>query len=234
MSQGRRGLANRTFPVILSAPSGGGKTTIARMLGERRDDIAFSISATTRPPRHYEQDGRDYWFVPEDEFLRMTYEGELVEWARVHGNLYGTPLANLDRAVEAGKYLVLDIDVQGARQVRERVPDAVLIFILPPSGSVLADRLLGRGSEDHEAMRRRLSNAGDEIATASEFDYVITNADLEATVDAVEAILAAESRRGTRIPGLADEIARLRGEVAALLAADAAALTETPQQESDR
>lgn len=216
------GLPSRTFPLILSAPSGGGKTTIARMLGARRDDIAFSVSATTRAPRHYEQDGRDYWFVPEEEFLRMTYEGELVEWARVHGNLYGTPLANLDRAVEEGKYLVLDIDIQGARQVRARVPEAVLVFVLPPSGSVLADRLLGRGSEDREAMRRRLSNAGEEIEAAAEFDYVVTNEDLEATVDAVEAILAAESRRASRLPGLAGEIRRLHDEVRSLLAADAA------------
>jgi guanylate kinase len=216
------GLPSRTFPVILSAPSGGGKTTIARMLGARRGDIAFSVSATTRAPRHYEADGRDYWFVPEDEFLRMVVEGELVEWARVHGNLYGTPRANLDRAVAEGKYLVLDIDIQGARQVRKRVPEAVLVFILPPSGSVLADRLLGRGSEDREALRRRLSNAGEEIEAAAEFDYVVTNQDLEATVDAVEAILAAESRRASRLPGLADEVRRLRAEVADLLRADMA------------
>lgn len=216
------GLPSRTFPVILSAPSGGGKTTIARMLGARRGDIAFSVSATTRAPRHYEAEGRDYWFVAEDEFLRMVVEGELVEWARVHGNLYGTPRANLDRAVAEGKYLVLDIDIQGARQVRKRVPEAVLVFILPPSGSVLADRLLGRGSEDREALRRRLSNAGEEIEAAAEFDYVVTNQDLEATVDAVEAILAAESRRASRLPGLADEVRRLRAEVDDLLRADMA------------
>lgn len=216
------GLSSRTFPVILSAPSGGGKTTIARMLGARRGDIAFSVSATTRAPRHYEADGRDYWFVPEDEFLRMVVEGELVEWARVHGNLYGTPRANLDRAVAERKYLVLDIDIQGARQVRKRVPEAVLVFILPPSGSVLADRLLGRGSEDREALRRRLSNAGEEIEAAAEFDYVVTNQDLEATVDAVEAILAAEGRRAPRLPGLADEVRRLRAEVDDLLRADMA------------
>ena len=216
------GLPSRTFPVILSAPSGGGKTTIARMLGRRRGDIAFSVSATTRAPRRQEADGRDYWFVEPDEFRRMAEAGELVEWAEVHGNFYGTPRANLDRAVEAGKYLILDIDIQGARQVRERVPEAVLVFILPPSGSVLADRLLGRGSEDREALRRRLANAGEEIEAAAEFDYVVTNQELEATVDAVEAILAAESRRASRLPGLAEEIRRLRAEVGDLLRADAA------------
>ena len=207
------GLPGRTFPVILSAPSGGGKTTVARMLGRRRGDIAFSVSATTRAPRRHEADGRDYWFVEPDEFRRMADSGELVEWAEVHGNLYGTPRANLDRAVEAGKYLILDIDIQGARQVRERVPDAVLVFILPPSGSVLAERLAGRGSEDREALLRRLGNARDEIAAAAEFEYLLVNHDLEATVDAVEAILAAESRRAHRLGGLPDEIRRLRGEV---------------------
>ena len=210
-------LPGRTFPVILSAPSGGGKTTVARMLGRRRGDIAFSVSATTRAPRRHEADGRDYWFVEPDEFRRMADSGELVEWAEVHGNLYGTPRANLERAVQAGKYLILDINIQGARQVRERVREAVLVFILPPSGSVLADRLLGRGSEDREALRRRLGNARDEIAAAAEFDYVVVNHDLEATVDAVEAILAAESCRAGRLPGLVDEIRRLRGEVDDLL-----------------
>lgn len=220
MSARPRGLPSRTFPVILAAPSGGGKTTVARALGERRTDVAFSISATTRAPRHYEQDGRDYWFVSPEEFRRMADSGELVEWAEVHGNLYGTPRRNLEEAVRAGKYLVLDIDVQGARQVREAVPDAVLIFILPPSGSVLADRLLGRGSEDPEAQRRRLANAGREIACAVEFDYVVMNQDLDATVDAVEAILAAESHRARRIPSLDEEVERLCGEVRERLAAE--------------
>lgn len=208
-----RVLPSRTFPVILAAPSGGGKTTVARLLRERRDDVAFSISATTRAPRHYEKDGRDYWFVSGEEFRRMADSGELVEWAEVHGNLYGTPRRNLEEAADRGIYLLLDIDVQGARQVRERVPEAVLVFILPPSGDTLAERLLGRGSEDEAARRRRLANARGELAEAREFDYVVLNDDLEATVDAIEEILAAESRRVSRIPVLDGEIERLDAEI---------------------
>lgn len=220
MSGAHRGLPGRTFPVILAAPSGGGKTTVARLLRERRDDIAFSVSATTRPPRGYERHGRDYWFLSPDEFRRMIAEGELVEWAEVHGNLYGTPRRNLENAVQRGAFLLLDIDVQGARQVREKVPEAVLIFILPPSGKVLADRLFGRGSEDEATRRRRLSNAREEIAAAPEFDYVVLNDDLEETVDAVEEILAVELRRPSRISSLGEEVERLDAEIGRCLISD--------------
>ncbi|MDP9349542.1 MAG: guanylate kinase [Gemmatimonadota bacterium] len=206
-------LSGRTFPVILSAPSGGGKTTVARLLRERRPDVTFSISATTRAPRRHEQDGRDYWFTSPGEFRRMAEAGELVEWAEVHGNLYGTPRRNLEEAVARGEYLLLDIDIQGARQIREKVPDAVQIFILPPSGVALVERLLHRGSEDDAVRRRRIANARQEIAAAAEFDYVVVNDRLEATVAAVEGILEAESRRSTRMAGLAGEIARLDGEI---------------------
>jgi guanylate kinase len=213
MSDERAGLSGRTFPVILSAPSGGGKTTVARLLRERRPDVGFSISATTRPPRSYERDGRDYWFVSPEEFRRMAEAGELVEWAEVHGNLYGTPRRNLEAAVERGEYLLLDIDIQGARQIREQVPEAVQVFILPPSGEALVERLLHRGSEDDVVRRRRLRNAREEISAAAEFDYVVVNDRLEATVAAVEGILEAESRRTTRIPELGAQIARLHGEI---------------------
>ena len=179
----------RTFPLVLSAPSGAGKTTIANRLRERRGDVAFSVSATTRPPREGEQDGVHYHFVGADEFRRMIAADELIEWAEVHGNFYGTPLSNVDDARARGEFLLLDIDVQGAAQIRLRVPDAALVFILPPSGETLVQRLVGRGSDPADVVRRRLSNARDEIREAPRFDFVVVNDDLDAAVGDVEAIL---------------------------------------------
>jgi guanylate kinase len=213
------GLAGRTFPLVLAAPSGAGKTTIARALRERRKDVVFSVSATTRPPRPGERDGVDYHFVDHAGFRRMIDAGELIEWAEVHGNLYGTPLRNVDDAVARREYLLLDIDVQGARQLRRKVGEAVFVFVLPPSGRTLAERLAGRGSEDIEVRRRRLANARDEIRDAVHFDFAIVNDDLEHAVDEVERILLAETRRVSRIPALREEIARMCGDIEGYLGA---------------
>lgn len=177
------------FPLVLSAPSGAGKTTIARRLRDRRGDVVFSISATTRPPREGERDGVDYHFVAEDEFRRMIAAGELIEWAQVHGAFYGTPLASVRRAAQRGEYLLLDIDVQGARQIRGVVPEAVHVFVLPPSGQALVQRLIDRGTEDDARVQRRLKNALQELRTAAEFDHVVVNDDLDAAVADVEALL---------------------------------------------
>jgi guanylate kinase len=206
-------LSDSPFPVIFAAPSGAGKTSIARALGRRRRDVLFSISATTRPPREYEREGVDYFFRTEEEFRRMVAAGELLEWAEVHGNLYGTPRWNLEAANSTAKHLVLDIDVQGSRLVRAAVPGSVSIFVLPPSGPELLRRLVGRGSEPMEVRQRRLGAARREIAAAAEFDYVIVNEELDASVDAVEAILTAESVRVGRLPGLESLIERLCREV---------------------
>lgn len=203
------GLRASPFPIIFAAPSGAGKTSIAQGLAERRDDVMFSISATTRPARPYEKNGIDYHFLTEAEFREMAAAGELLEWAEVHGNLYGTPRENLRTAQESGAHLILDVDVQGSRQIRASVPEAVSIFVLPPSGDELARRLVGRGSEPEIDRRRRLQAARAEIGSVTEFDYVIVNDDLEGAVDKVEQIIAAESIRTRRLAILADAVGRL-------------------------
>lgn len=209
------------FPVIFAAPSGAGKTSIARALAERRDDVEFSISATTRPPRGYERDGVDYHFHTTDEFRRMIDAGELLEWAEVHGNYYGTPRANLESSRARGRFLILDIDVQGSRQVKRAVTEAVSIFVLPPSGAELARRLAGRGSEDVEVRTRRLQAARDEIRAATEFDYVIVNESVDESVDLVEAVLRAERHRVFRMDNLERVVDRLCAEVDGCLSSDA-------------
>ncbi|HET7233348.1 MAG TPA: guanylate kinase [Longimicrobium sp.] len=204
--------AGAPFPLVLSAPSGAGKSTLASMLRQRNRDVAFSVSATTRAPRPGEVDGVHYHFVSEPEFLRMRDAGELIEWAPVHQNYYGTPVKELHRAQARGEHLLMDIDVQGARQIRERVPEAVLVFILPPSGRALVQRLAGRGTESADVLERRLRNAEDEIRAAPEFDFVVVNDRLERAVDDLEAVLRGRkpARRG---PEIEATVARLCAEV---------------------
>lgn len=211
------GLMPRTFPIIFAAPSGAGKTTIAGELGRRRTDIDFSISATTRPPRPSERDGVDYHFRSEATFRSMISAGELLEWAEVHGQLYGTPRANLELARSRRHFLLLDIDVQGSREIRRLVPDAVSIFVLPPDGTELASRLVSRASEDRDRQRRRLRAARDELMAAAEFDYIVVNDDVNRAVATIEGILSAESHRVARLPDLAGHVAQLIGEVDAVL-----------------
>jgi guanylate kinase len=175
-------------PVVLSAPSGVGKTTIARVLVDREEDFSFSVSATTRPPREGEIDGVDYRFVSEVEFLEMVDRGELAEWAEVHGDFYGTPIESLKSAGRAGRHVVLDIDVQGAMQIREAVPEALLLFILPPSAESLLQRLTGRGTEKEETLRRRLTTAVQELEAAPAFDFFVVNRDLDEAVAEVRGL----------------------------------------------
>lgn len=201
------------FPLVLSAPSGAGKSTLARRLMERRADLAFSVSATTRAPRPGEVDGVHYHFVDRPAFERMIEEGALIEWAAVHGNLYGTPVSEVERARGAGRHLLLDIDVQGAEQVRARVPDAVLVFVLPPSGEVLAERLAGRGTDAADVRRRRLAAALGEVRRAPAFDYVIVNDELDRAADDLEAILDAEAHRARRVDALDALVARVSEEI---------------------
>ncbi len=203
--------------MVIAAPSGTGKTSLAHALVDRNDDIVFSVSATTRPPRPHETDGVDYEFVDDAEFRRMTAAGELVEWAEVHGHYYGTPARGVAAAVERGQAVVLDIDVQGARQMRTRFPEAVLIFILPPTGAELVRRLRGRGSEGDAERNRRLRNARAELHAAEEFDYIVVNDELERAVGALEAIVRAERLRYGRLIEPRAELERIDGEVAEIV-----------------
>ncbi|TVP49519.1 MAG: guanylate kinase [Gemmatimonadales bacterium] len=207
------GLPYRPCPLILAAPSGTGKTTIAHALVERFARFVFSVSATTRPPRGDESDGVDYDFVSREAFEAMIEGGELLEWAEVHGNLYGTPRRNLEAAAARGEHVVLDIDVQGARQLRERAPEAVLIFVFPPSASALWGRLTARGTEAMDEVRRRLAAAQDELAEARHFDYIVVNDDLDRAISRVRAIVEAESHRPSRALDLEGELVRLRGQI---------------------
>lgn len=167
---------------MLSAPSGAGKTTISRALVEKEEGFAFSVSATTRKARDGEVHGQDYWFLSKDEFTRMVEAGEFAEWAEVHGNFYGTPTKSLIQAGQGGSQVVLDIDVQGAMQIREAVPEALLLFILPPSVELLLQRLTGRGTEREETVRRRLNTALFELEAAENFDFLVINEDLDVAV----------------------------------------------------
>lgn len=187
------------FPVILSAPSGVGKTTIARRVLERRADVGYSVSCTTRGPRDGEVDGRDYQFVAHDTFLAARDAGEFAEWAEVHGNFYGTLRSEVRRVLDAGQHVLMDIDVQGARQFHAAFPETVLIFVLPPSGEVLKSRLSSRKSESRERLLVRLRNARAELGEVGRYHYVVVNDDLERAVDQVSAIIDAEGLRHDRV-----------------------------------
>ncbi len=201
--------------LVLSSPSGGGKTTIARMLQQGREDVGYSVSATTRAARAGERDGVDYHFLSRDEFMRRVAAGEFLEYATYNGNLYGTLRSEVERILAAGQHVVLDIEIQGARQVRAAFPSALLVFVLPPSARVLATRLTGRGTDDPERVRERLTLAAEELAAVTEYDYVVVNDDLFAAVASVTAVLDAESRRVSRHPALPELIARLQRDIAA-------------------
>jgi guanylate kinase len=177
--------------IVVSAPSGAGKTTVVARVLRDLGGIRFSVSHTTRRPRGAERDGVEYHFVDREAFLKLRDEGALLEWAEVHGNLYGTAVAEIERARAAGVDILLDLDVQGAAQVMRRIEDAVTVFILPPSYAVLEARLRGRGQDDEAAIRRRLAVAGREIDAFEQYDYAIVNEDLDASVEEVKSIVRA-------------------------------------------
>jgi guanylate kinase len=203
----------RPLLLVLSSPSGGGKTSIARQLLNARADVGYSVSATTRAPRAGEEEGRDYHFLARPEFEHRVAAGEFVEHAAYGGQLYGTLRSEINRIFAARKHAVLDIEVEGARQVRQAMPGAVQVFVLPPSGRELIRRLEGRRTEDRLAMRRRLDRADEELAAVGEYDYAIVNDNLDHAVARVSAILDAEAERVARQDGLSEFITGLRREI---------------------
>lgn len=205
----------KPFLLVLSAPSGGGKTTIARNLLRARDDLGYSVSATTRPIRAGECEGVDYHFLSREEFLRRVEAGEFLEWATYGGNLYGTLREEIERIFAGGRTAVLDVEIEGARQLRASFPNSLHLFVLPPSAEVLVHRLVGRNSEAPAVLRERITRAADELAAVAEYDYAILNEDLVHAVAQVAAILDAESRRVSRQDGLTTFIDRLRRDVLA-------------------
>ncbi len=199
----------RPFPVILSAPSGAGKTTIAKKLLERRSDLGYSVSCTTRDRRPGEVDGRDYNFLTVDQFLAERDAGGFAEWAQVHGHYYGTLRREVQRVLDSGRHCLMDIDVQGARQFAGAFPDTVLVFILPPSGEVLLRRLNGRGSENRERLLVRLHNALAEIGDVARYHYVVVNDELELAIERVSSVIDAEAVRHDRVHALEEQVGAL-------------------------
>jgi guanylate kinase len=203
----------KPFFLVLSAPSGGGKTTIAKMLLQGRDDLGYSVSATTRPKRAGERDGLDYHFLTRDEFTRRQERGEFLEWATYSGELYGTLKSEIERIFSQGRHAVLDVEIEGARQIRSNFPNSLLLFVLPPSAEALVERLVGRKTEDPAVVRERIVRAADELAAVAQYDYAIMNEDLVVAVSQVAAILEAESWRVARQDTLPAFIEQLRLDV---------------------
>ena len=184
--------------LIISAPSGAGKTTICRKLLARRKDLKYSTSCTTRSPRPGEKDGKHYFFLSRDEFKRKISRGELLEWAMVHDEYYGTPRKFVDDQIERGLNVIMAIDVQGAMSIRRKHPAAILVFVLPPSMDALKARLAGR-RDASESVAKRLANSRGELAAAKDYDYVVVNDALEKAVDQISCILTAETLKTSRL-----------------------------------
>ncbi len=186
---------------ILSAPSGTGKTTLTNGLLRIYPKMTLSVSCTTRDPRKGERPGRDYRFVTKREFVQMQARGEFAEWANVHGSFYGTPRRPLERSIERGRDIVLDIDVQGARKIKTLYRRAVSIFLVPPSWQELKRRLALRGTDGTESIRQRLENARREMRQIKRYDYFVVNREIGKALESLRSIVAAERLRTTRIDG---------------------------------
>jgi len=190
---GKKGLL-----IVLSGPSGTGKGTLCKELLTRVSGLKYSVSATTREPRQGEIDGVHYFFMSQGDFREKLAQGEFLEWATVYDNLYGTPRWQVEKTLTEGIDVILEIDIQGARQIKEKIPDGVFIFVIPPSFEELAARIKGRGTDPEEVIRKRLSAAGLELQYVSEYDYVVINDTVEQAANKLMAIVTAEKCRVKR------------------------------------
>jgi guanylate kinase len=209
----QHGIHRRGLMLVLSSPSGAGKTTISRELLKRESGLVMSVSATTRPPRPGEIDGRDYFFKSDAEFAAMAKQGEFLEHARVFDNHYGTPRAAVEAALRAGMDVLFDVDWQGTQKLKETArADLASVFILPPSLAELESRLRTRAQDPPEVVRARMARAAAEMSHWAEYDYIVVNVDVESSIARVQAILAAERLKRDRQSGLAEFVAGMCGE----------------------
>jgi len=199
IGSGRSVIRSKGVIFILSAPSGAGKTTLIKRLRKVFPDLKLSISYTTRKPRSGEIPGQDYFFVAQKKFELMRAKGEFVEWANVHGNLYGTPQRPLEKSIRSGGDILLDIDVQGNKKVKARYPNSVSIFLLPPSWKELERRLALRGTDGRETIRQRLQDARRELREIKSYDYFIVNREIQHALEALKSIVIAERLRVFRV-----------------------------------
>ncbi|MDO5036890.1 MAG: guanylate kinase [Tissierellia bacterium] len=200
------------FLLVISGPSGSGKGTVSAALMAKHQDIKFSTSVTTRPPRPSEVDGENYFFRTQAEFERMVEEDQLLEYAFVHTNYYGTPKDFVFSEVEKGEIVLLEIDVQGAMQIKEKYKEAVFIFLLPPTMEELKQRIIGRGTESEEDIKTRFSNAFKELDFVGEYDYFVVNDQVDQAVEDIENIIAAEKLRVKRQKNIKEDMIR-KGEL---------------------
>ena len=207
-------IARRGLLLVMSSPSGAGKTTLSRALLDSDTNVIMSVSVTTRPPREGEVDGKDYFFISKDRFAAMRDGGELLEWAEVFGNFYGTPKRAVELAIAKGRDVLFDIDWQGTQQLAQAMKDdLVSIFILPPSGEELRDRLVRRAQDSASIVAKRMAEASKEISHWPEYDYVIVNENLADTSAKITAILAAERMKRKRRIGLTEFVRKLVTEL---------------------
>jgi guanylate kinase len=209
-----KAIARRGLMLVLSSPSGAGKTTLSRMLLKADSSVELSVSVTTRPRRANEKHGRDYRFIQKAQFEKMVEQGQLLEWAEVFGNLYGTPRAPVERALAAGRDVLFDIDWQGTQQLREKADrDLATVFVLPPSIDDLESRLRTRAQDSDAVIGARMAKAADEMSHWAEYDYVIINKDIAPAFAEIRAILAAERLKRERQTGLSAFVRNLQSKL---------------------